>query len=65
MQLELYMSLILALPEEDLSHIEETDDKDAKCVSLAWQGSHEPLGELWSLQTSGSLEEPSRISARY
>jgi hypothetical protein len=37
MQLELYTSLVLALPEDDLAHIEETDDKDPKCVSLAWQ----------------------------
>ncbi len=37
MQLELYTSLVLALPEGDLAHIEETDDKDPKCDSLAWQ----------------------------
>ena len=37
MQLELYTSLVLALPEDDLAHIEETDEKDSKCGSIAWQ----------------------------
>jgi hypothetical protein len=35
MQLELYTSLVLALLEDDLAHIKETDDKDSKCGSLA------------------------------
>jgi hypothetical protein len=54
MQLELYTSLVLALPEDDLAHIEETDDKYPKCGSLAW-----PLGELWPVQTRGSPKESS------
>ena len=37
MQLELYTSLVLALPEDDLAHIEETDEKDTTCGTLAWQ----------------------------
>jgi hypothetical protein len=37
MQLELYTSLVLALSEDDLAHIEETDEKDPKCGFLAWQ----------------------------
>ena len=37
MQLELYTSLVLALPEDDLAHIEETDEKDITCGTLAWQ----------------------------
>ena len=35
MQLELYTFLVLALSEDDLAHIEETNDKDPKCGSLA------------------------------
>ena len=37
MQPELYTSLVLALSEDDLAHIEETDEKDPKCGFLAWQ----------------------------
>ncbi len=37
MQLELYTSLVLALSEDDLAHMEETYDKDPKGGSLAWQ----------------------------
>jgi hypothetical protein len=37
MQLELYTYLVLALPEDDLPHIEETDEKDSKRGSLVWQ----------------------------
>ncbi len=37
MQLELYKSFVLALPEDYLAHIEETKDKDPKCGSLTWQ----------------------------
>jgi len=34
MHLELYTSLVLALSEDGLAHIEETDEKDPKCGSL-------------------------------
>jgi len=37
MQMELHTSLVLALSEDDLAHIEETDEKDPKCGFLAWQ----------------------------
>jgi hypothetical protein len=37
MQLELYMSLVVALPKDDLAEIEETNNNDLKCGSLAWQ----------------------------
>ena len=35
MRLDLYTSLVLALSENDLDHIEETDKKNSKCGSLA------------------------------
>ncbi len=34
MQLELYTSLVLALPEDDLAHIEETDETGPKCGKM-------------------------------
>jgi hypothetical protein len=37
MQLELYTSSALALPEDDLAHIKKTDDKNPKFGSFAWQ----------------------------
>jgi hypothetical protein len=37
MHLELYTSLVLALTEDNLAHIDETDDKDPNCGSLARQ----------------------------
>jgi hypothetical protein len=60
MQLELYTSLVLALPEDDLARIEETDDKDPKCGSLAWQAlmSHwESFGMYKRADLQKSLQE--------